>query len=173
MDTRYPIGQFSWTGSQTAAQRAAAIEDIAAAPQHLRKAIAGLAESQLDTPYRDGGWTVRQVVHHLPDSHMNSYIRLKFAFTEHEPTIKPYDEVVWANLADAKTGPIDPSLNLLDGLHYRLAMFLRSLSETDVMRKFTHPEIGIVTIDRSIATYAWHSRHHVAHITSLRARKEW
>jgi DinB superfamily len=173
MDTRYPIGQFSWTGSQTSAQRAAGIDAIAAAPQNMRKAVAGLSDVQLDTPYRDGGWTVRQVVHHVPDSHINLYIRLKFAVTENEPTIKPYDEGVWANLADAKAGPIEPSLNLLEGLHYRLTMFLRSLSETDVMRKFTHPEIGVINIDRCIASYAWHSKHHIAHITSLRALKGW
>jgi hypothetical protein len=173
MDARYPIGEFSWTGSQTAAQRAAGIDDIAAAPQNMRKAVAGLSDAQLDTPYRDGGWTIRQVVHHVPDSHVNLYIRLKFAVTENEPTIKPYDEGVWANLADAKSGPIEPSLNLLEGLHYRLTLFLRSLSETDVQRKFTHPEIGVINIDRCIASYAWHSKHHVAHITSLRNRKGW
>jgi hypothetical protein len=173
MDARYPVGQFSWTGSQTSAQRTAGIDEIAAAPQNMRKAVAGLSDAQLDTPYRDGGWTLRQVVHHVPDSHINLYIRLKFAMTENEPTIKPYDEAVWANLVDAKAGPIEPSLNLLEGLHDRLTQFLRSLSETDVMRKFTHPEIGVINIDRCIASYAWHSKHHVAHITSLRDRKGW
>jgi hypothetical protein len=173
MDLQYPIGKFQWSGANTPEQRARFIEDIAAAPQRMRSAVAGLTDEQLNTPYRDGGWTVRQVVHHLPDSHMNSYIRFKFALTEHEPTIKPYDEAVWAELIDGKTAPIEPSLNLLDGLHYRWALLLKSLSDEDVKRKFTHPELGVVSIDQYIALYAWHSRHHVAHITSLRERKAW
>ena len=173
MDLRYPVGQFTWSGPNTREERARFIEDIAALPQKMRSAIAGLNDAQLDTPYRDGGWTVRQVVHHVPDSHVNMYIRLKFALTEDEPTIKPYDENVWAELPDGKSGAIEGSLSLLDGLHYRMASFLRSLSEADVQRKFTHPEIGVITIDRCIASYAWHSRHHVAHITSLRERKGW
>ena len=173
MDYRYPIGQFVWTAQNTPDQRAEAIDDIAVAPQKMRSAIAGLSAEQLDTPYREGGWTVRQVVHHVPDSHMNSYIRFKLAVTEHEPTIKPYDEAVWANLVDGKTAPVEPSLNMLEGLHYRWVLFLRSLSDADVKRKFTHPEIGIVTVDQYIALYAWHSKHHVAHITSLRERKAW
>jgi len=173
MDIRYPIGQFTWAGRNTAEQRAAAINDIAAAPQKMRSAVAGLTETQLDIPYRKGGWTVRQVVHHVPDSHMNSYIRFKLALTEDEPTIKPYDEAVWANLIDAKTAPIEPSLSLLEGLHYRWALLLRSLSDTDVTRKFNHPELGIVSIDQYIALYAWHGKHHVAHITSLREREGW
>jgi hypothetical protein len=173
MDIRYPIGQFNWSGQNTPAQRAAAINDIAAAPQKMRSAVARLTEAQLDTPYREAGWTVRQVAHHVPDSHMNSYIRFKLALTEHEPTIKPYDEAVWANLIDAKTAPIEPSLGLLEGLHHRWVLLLRSLSDTDVMRKFNHPELGIVTIDQYIALYAWHSKHHVAHIISLRERRGW
>src|SRR5437660_8225156 len=131
MDLRYPIGKFSWSGSSTAEERNRFIEEIAAAPQRMRNAVTGLSAAQLDTPYRDGGWTVRQVVHHVPDSHMNSYIRFKFALTEHEPTIKPYDESVWAELIDAKTAQIEPSLNLLEGLHHRWVILLRSLSEDD------------------------------------------
>jgi hypothetical protein len=173
MDPRYPIGQFNWTGPNTAEQRAHFIDDIAAAPQKMRSAVAGLTDAQLNTPYRNGGWTVRQVVHHVPDSHMNSYIRFKFALTEHEPTIKPYDESVWAELIDAKTAPVVPSLNLLEGLHHRWVVLLRSLSEEDVKRKFLHPEIGVTTIDKYIALYAWHSRHHVAHIIALRERNGW
>jgi len=173
MDSRYPIGKFTWTPGNTPQQRAAAIDDIAAAPQAMRSAVKGLSATQLHTPYRDGGWTVSQVVHHVPDSHMNSYIRFKFAITEHEPTIKPYDEAAWANLIDANTASIDPSLNLLEALHHRWVLLLRSLSETDVQRKFTHPEIGIVTIDQYISLYAWHGKHHVAHITSLRERQGW
>src|SRR5262245_2250127 len=173
MDIRYPIGPFTWAGSTTPEQRAKDIDHIAATPQKMRGAIAGLNATQLETPYRDGGWTVRQVVHHVLDSNMNSYIRFKFALTEHEPTIMAYDETVWANLIDAKTGPIDPSLNLLEGLHYRWVMLLRSLSEADVERKFRHPELGTVSVDQYISLYSWHGRHHGAHITSLRESKGW
>ena len=173
MDPRYPIGKFNWSGSSTAEERSRFIEEIAATPQHMRSAVAGLNSMQLDTPYRDGGWTVRQVIHHVPDSHKNSYIRFNFALTEHEPTIKPYDEAVWAELVDARTAPIEPSLNLLEGLHDRWALLLRSLSGEDVKRKFYHPELGVVTIEQYIALYAWHGKHHVAHITSLRQREGW
>ena len=173
MDSRYPIGQFKWTGSNSPEQRASAIADIQAAPWNMRNAIAGLNDTQLDTPYRDGGWTVSQVVHHVPDSHMNSYIRFKLALTEHEPTIKPYDEAMWANLVDARSAPVEASLNLLEGLHHRWTLLLRSLSEDDVKRRFFHPELGVVTIDQYIALYSWHSRHHVAHISTLRKNKGW
>jgi hypothetical protein len=173
MDLRYPIGKFVWTGPNTSQQRAAAIDDIAAVPQKMRSAVEGLNDAQLNTAYREDGWTVRQVVHHVPDSHMNSYIRFKFALTEHEPTIKPYDEAVWANLIDARTASIEPSLSLLDGLHHRWVLLLRSLSDADVKRKFNHPELGIVTVDQYISLYAWHGKHHVAHITSLRERSGW
>jgi hypothetical protein len=122
-------------------QRRSAIDDIASVPSTMRRAVAGLSDIQLDTPYRDDGWTVRQVVHHVPDSHMNSYIRFKLALTEHEPTIKPYDEQIWANLIDARTAPVDPSLQLLEGLHHRWAILLRSLTEGDVQRKFNHPNL--------------------------------
>jgi hypothetical protein len=140
------------------------IEDIAATPQRMRKAVEGMTEQQLNTPYREGGWTVRQVVHHVPDSHMNSYIRFKLALTEREPTIKPYDEAAWAELIDAKNAPIETSLQLLEGLHDRWVMLLRSLSDDDVKKQFTHPELGLVSIDKYIALYAWHGKHHVAHI---------
>jgi len=173
MDPRYPIGKFNWSGSSTAEERSRFIDEIAAVPQLMRSAAAGLNSSQLDTPYREGGWTVRQVVHHVPDSHMNSYIRFKLALTEHEPTIKPYNEAVWAELTDARTAPIEPSLNLLEGLHHRWTLLLRSLSAEDVKRKFYHPELGVVTIEQYIALYAWHGKHHVAHITSLRERQGW
>ena len=173
MDNRYPIGKFTWSAGNTPDQRGAAIDDIAATPQNLRNAVAGLNDGQLDTPYREGGWTLRQVVHHVADSHMNSCIRFRLALTEHEPTIKPYDEAVWANLIDAKTAPVAPSLSLLEGLHHRWAVLLRSLSETDVQRKFVHPELGTLTVDQYISLYAWHGKHHAAHITSLRERKGW
>ncbi len=173
MDVRYPIGKFNWSGSTTADERGRLIGQIAATPHRMRSAVAGLSAAQLDTPYRDGGWTVRQVVHHVPDSHMNSYIRFKFALTEHEPTIKPYDEAQWAELIDARTAPIEPSLNLLEGLHERWTLLLQSLSAEDVKRRFHHPELGVVSIEQYIALYAWHGQHHVAHITSLRERKGW
>ena len=173
VDVRYPIGKFSWSGSNTPDERSRFIDDIAATPQRMRSAVGGLSAAQLDTPYRDGGWIVRQVVHHVPDSHMNSYIRFKFALTEHEPTIKAYDEAKWAELIDARTAPIEPSLNLLEGLHHRWTLLLRSLSADDVNRKFHHPELGVVSIDQYIALYAWHGKHHVAHITSLCERKGW
>ena len=155
MDNRYPIGQFAWTGFHYARTTHPRNRRHRRGPAKMRGAVAGLTNAQLDTPYREGGWTVRQVVHHVPDSHMNSYIRFKFALTEHEPTIKPYDEAVWANLIDAKTAPVDPSLELLEGLHHRWAMLLRSLADDEVKRKFNHPELGTVTIDQYIALYAW------------------
>jgi hypothetical protein len=173
MDLRYPIGQFSWSGSNTPEQRARLIDDIAATPERMRGAVAGLTEAQLETPYRDSGWTVRQVVHHVPDSHLNSYIRFKFALTQHEPTIMAYDEARWAELVDAKSHAIESSLKLLEGLHERWVVLLRSLSEEDVLRKFRHPELGVVSVDRYIALYAWHGKHHVAHITGLRERMGW
>lgn len=173
MDPRYPIGRLSWTALNTASQRAGLIEDIAVTPQRLRRAVEGLTEQQLNTPYREGGWTVRQVVHHLPDSHLNSYVRFKLALTEHEPTIKSYDEAKWAELIDAKDAPVEPSLQLLDGLHRRWVMLLQSLSEEDVQRKFMHPELGVVSIDQYISVYSWHGKHHVAHITSLREKQGW
>jgi hypothetical protein len=173
MDLRYPIGKFSWSGPSTHEQRARFMEEIAATPERMRSAVAGLTDVQLETPYRDGGWTVRQVVHHVPDSHMNSYIRFKLALTEHEPTIKPYDEAKWAEMEDARNLAISPSLKLLEGLHERWVSLLRSLSEADVLRQFTHPELGKVSVDQYIALYAWHGKHHVAHITGLRERKGW
>ena len=173
MDLRYPIGSFTWSGPNTSEQRARLIHDIAATPDHMRKTVLDLNEQQLDTPYREGGWTVRQVVHHVPDSHMNSYVRFKLALTEHEPTIKPYDEAKWAELKDGKNAPIEWSLHLLEALHERWVMLLRSLSGADVKKQFTHPELGLVSIDQYIALYAWHGKHHVAHITSLRERQGW
>jgi hypothetical protein len=173
MDLRYPIGQFQWSGSNTLEQRKLFIDEIAATPQRVRSAIAGLKPDQLETPYRDAGWTVRQVVHHLPDSHINSYVRFKLALTENEPTIKTYDESRWAELADAKSGPVEASLDLLAGLHERWVILLRSLSAEDTQKRLNHPELGVVSIDKYIALYAWHGAHHVAHITSLRERMGW
>ena len=173
MDPRYPIGKFEWTGASTEADRQKFIAQIEEAPAKLRAAVKGLTGPQLDTPYRDGGWTVRQVVHHLPDSHMNAYVRFKLAATEDYPTIKPYEEKLWANLADAKAAPIEPSLALLESLHYRWVLFLKSFSAADWARKLKHPELGEVALDKYLAIYAWHGRHHVAHITALRERMKW
>jgi uncharacterized damage-inducible protein DinB len=172
-DSRYPIGKLHVEGEITPPQRVAWIAQIESAPAQLRAAVNGLDESQLDTPYRPGGWTVRQVVHHVADSHINSYIRFRLALTEPEPVIKPYDERLWAELPDARTGPLEPSLTLLDSLHYRWVRLLRSLEPAGFARTFRHPERGVVSLDQNVALYAWHGRHHVAHITSLRDRLGW
>jgi len=171
-DLRYPIGKFERVESLTPQQRLEHIDTIAAAPAHLRAAVAGLNPQQLDTPYRPGGWTVRQVTHHVPDSHMNAFIRFKLALTEEVPTIKPYNEARWAELADAKT-PIEASLDLLEILHKRWAVLLRSMTSADWARQFRHPELGLLTLDQNMAIYSWHGRHHVAHITALRDRQGW
>jgi uncharacterized damage-inducible protein DinB len=173
MDLSYPIGRFTWTGPNTSEQCQRLINDIAAAPENLRRAAGGLSSDQLDTPYRPAGWTVRQVVHHLPDSHMNGFTRFKLALTEDTPTIKPYDESRWAELADATKTPTEVSLALLESLHYRWVTLLRSLSAEDYQRKYQHPELGLMTLDKTLALYAWHGAHHVAHITSLRERLGW
>ncbi len=142
-------------------------------PANLRAAVAGLNEEQLATPYRPGGWTVRQVVHHVPDSHMNSYMRFKLAMTEEQPQIRIYHEERWAELEDGRNGPLEISLNLLDWLHQRWVLFLRSLTEDDFKKTFQHPEWGLVPLDKAVGLYAWHGKHHVAHITALRERNGW
>jgi len=173
MDLRYPVGKFEFAGTPSNKERQTLIDQIAATPEKMRAAVVGLDDEQLNTPYRPEGWTVRQVVHHVPESHMNSYIRFKLAMTEEEPTIKTYFEDRWAQLDDAQQAPVDLSLNLLDTLHERWVWFLRSLKEEDFQRCFRHPELGAVSVDKNIALYAWHGRHHVAHITSLRERMGW
>jgi len=172
-DLRYPIGRFKRPERLNEEERASYIDAIAATPARLSAAVAGLNAAQLDTPYRPGGWTVRQLVHHLPDSHMNSYMRCRLALTEEEPTIKPYDEARWAELADAKSSSIEPSLALLDNLHKRWVVLLRSLAPSDWERTFRHPELGLMRLDQNLALYGWHGRHHVAHITALRERQGW
>jgi hypothetical protein len=152
---------------------AAALEEIAALPAAMRAAVHGLVTTQLETPYRDGGWSVRQVVHHVPDSHMHAYTRVKFALTEESPTIRPYDEAAWAMLPDVAALPVEVSLSLLEGIHTRWVACLRGLSADQLARTFVHPELGPQRIDLSLQRYAWHGRHHVAHITSLRARMGW
>ena len=172
-DPRYPVGKFKYDGPPSAEQRRAFLGDLVDAPANLRTAVKGLSEAQLDTPYRPGGWTVRQVVHHVPDSHMNSYVRFKLALTEDEPTIKPYAEDKWAELADTKATPIEVSLTLLDSLHDRWVRLLRSLTPDDWKKTFLHPALGPMTLEKTLALYAWHGRHHVAHITELRKQMSW
>ena len=173
-DLRYPVGPFQFDGEVSPRTRVQRIAEIAGAPAHLREAVANLAPAQIDTPYRPGGWTVRQVVHHLPDSHLNAYSRIKLALTEEVPDIKPYEEARWAELPDARSGPIEPSLALLESLHQRWLLLLRQLRPPDFERRFRHPEHGrIFSVDEAVAMYAWHGRHHVAHITSLRGRMGW
>jgi hypothetical protein len=171
-DLRYPVGEFTMPASVTAAMRVEAIAAITALPTKIRDAVRGLSNAQLDTPYRPGGWTVRQVVHHVGDSHINAFVRLKLALTEDNPTVKPYDEKAFANLPDQQL-PIDVSLLLLDGLHARWAAVLNTLTPEQFARPLYHPEIGAITVDYVVQTYGWHSRHHVAHITRLREREGW
>jgi uncharacterized damage-inducible protein DinB len=172
-DARYPVGEFRWEGPATFAQREHWIAEIQEIPGRLRVAVKGLSDARLDTPYRDGGWTVRQVVHHLADSHLNAYIRFRLALTEDEPTVKPYDQALWANLEDARTAPVDPSLSLLESLHYRWVLLLKSMKAADFSRAFDHPERGRMTLDQNLAEYAWHGRHHVGHINSVAQRMGW
>jgi uncharacterized damage-inducible protein DinB len=171
-DPRYPIGKFSYTGPLTVEQKQRCLNEIEHTPARLRAAVTGLSEQQLNTPYRDGGWTVRQVTHHVPDSHMNAYIRFKLALTEDEPTIKPYMEDRWALLPDSQA-PTEVSLVLLDCIHQRWMMVLRNLTDADWQRTFRHPELGPMTLEKTLALYAWHGRHHVAHVTNLRQRMGW
>jgi hypothetical protein len=169
---RFPVGRFHAAASSTPETRAAQIETIRQLPELLKKAVAGLTDEQLDTPYREGGWTVRQVVHHIADSHANAFIRFKLALTEDWPAIKPYDQAAWAGLADSKT-PIAPSLAIVDGIQTRWAALLASLTDADFARGFIHPENGKVDLAKALAMYEWHSRHHLAHITGLKTRKGW
>ena len=172
-DLRYPIGRFNWEGESAPARREQFINDISELPAQLRAAVAALTDEQLDTPYRDGGWSVRQVVHHLADSHMNSYVRTRLALTEEVPTITTYDEAQWAELEDARRAPIEVSLVLLESLHDRWVRLLRSLQPADFAREFKHPERGTVSLDNNLALYSWHCKHHTAHINNLRQRMGW
>jgi hypothetical protein len=172
-DLRYPIGKFHFEAPLTEEQKEKFLSDISHTPANLRAAVSGLSDPQLDTPYRPEGWTVRQVVHHVPDSHVNAYVRFKLALTEDEPTIKPYAEDRWAVLADSQTTPIEVSLMLLESLHTRWMRLLGSLAAADWKRSFRHPEMGLMSLEKQLALYAWHGRHHVAHITSLRERNSW
>lgn len=170
---RYPIGRFREDPHPTLEKHQRWIDRIAALPGEVRALVRDLTERQLDTPYRSGGWTIRQVVHHLPDSHVNAYVRTKLALTEQAPTIKPYDEAAWAELPDAATAPPEVSLRLLEGLHARWVAALRPLDEAALLRTLHHPEVGVITISWIIQSYAWHGRHHHGHITNLRTRMGW
>jgi len=176
-DLRYPVGKFQWTPPQSSDQavqdRIGYIDVIAGLPAKMRSAIQDLRPEQLDTPYRPEGWTIRQVVHHVPDSHLNAYIRFKLALTEEQPPIKPYKEAEWAKLPDSSLTPIEVSLQLLAALHVRWVDLLRAMTASNFGRTLYHPEHGVVTLDRMLAMYAWHSKHHLAHITSLRERMGW
>jgi len=172
-DPRFPVGKLSFDASVTPDKRRMWIRQIAEAPAALAAAVKGLDERQLGTPYRPGGWTVRQVVHHVPDSHVNAYVRFKLALTEDNPTIKTYNEAAWADVADTARTPIDVSLTLLDTLHRRWVILLESLSDADFTRPLQHPDSGPMTLDRLLQMYAWHGRHHVAHVTELRKREGW
>ena len=172
-DLRYPVGKLTYDDQVTPGKRTAWIRQIAEAPAALRAAVSGLSQAQLDMPYRPDGWTVRQVVHHVPDSHMNAYIRFKWTLSEDNPTIKAYDQHAWARIADTKLTPIEVSLDLLDAVHKRWVVLLESLQEDDWTRPLIHPENGPMTLDRLLQLYAWHGRHHAAHITELRKREHF
>ncbi len=172
-DLRFPVGKLARKSELTSAERASAIDAIASAPRQLRGAVASLTDEQLDTPYRPGGWTVRQLVHHVADSHMNAYTRFRLALTEENPTIKPYEEARWAELEDARTLPVSVSLDLLDRMHERLDVLLRATPADSFRRMLSHPENGPMSLDALLNMYAWHGRHHTAHVTALRERMGW
>ena len=173
MDLRYPIGPFEWRGENSAEDRRRYLDEIEEAPARLRGAVAGLDNQQLDTPYRPGGWTVRQVVHHVPDSHLNAYVRCKLAVTENHPPIKTYNEEAWAELSDVRMTPVATSLALLAALHARWVPWLRSLDAPAFARTGQHPDWGSMTVDDFISLYAWHGRHHTAHVTTLAKKMGW
>jgi hypothetical protein len=172
-DLRYPVGKFDRSQPMPPGGRAVLISSLSEVPVNMRAVVQGLSESQLDTPYREGGWTVRQVVHHVPDSHMNAYIRFKWGLTEEVPSIKTYDEAAWSQLPDARTGPIDVSLDLLSAIHARWDILLRNMTDSDYERAIRHPEWGDIKLASMLQLYEWHGRHHVAHVERLRTRMGW
>ncbi len=172
-DLRYPIGEFRRQASYSPKERLENIELLRQAPVSLRSALVGLSDAQLDTPYREGGWTLRQVVHHIPDSHLNAYTRVKLALTEDKPVIKPYDETAWASLTDTQQTPLEVSVVLLEAIHTRWINIFQSLNESDWQRDYLHPVNGATSIEATLASYVWHGQHHIAHITQLRQRKGW
>lgn len=171
-DPRFPVGRFKPIANPAPEVLRESVAQLSALPARIREAVGGLSDAQLDTPYREGGWTVRQVVHHVADSHMNGLVRAKLALTEDSPTIKPYKEARWAEMPDAKL-PIELSLRIIDGLHARLDAIVAGMTEADYARTFVHPENGLTPLSTWVQLYGWHSRHHVAHITELRRRKDW
>jgi uncharacterized damage-inducible protein DinB len=172
-DIRYPIGKFESKNNVSTDDRRECIRHIAEAPAKLRAAVRNLTNEQMNTPYRPNGWTVKQVVHHVADSHLNAYVRFKLAMTEQEPTIKTYAENLWAELPDARNAPVETSLQLLESLHQRWILLLESFTPADFSRTFRHPDRGIMTLEQLLQLYSWHGRHHVAHITSLKERMSW
>jgi uncharacterized damage-inducible protein DinB len=173
-DPRYPVGKYEPEAAPDASTLRAWIDQVAAAPEVLRSAVRGLGDAQLDTPYREGGWTLRQVAHHVPDSHLNAYVRFKLALTEDVPLIKTYDESRWAELPDARSGAVEVSLVLLERLHERWVRLLRAMTAEDFARTFRHPDVeGPMSLARLLGLYAWHGRHHPAQITTLRAARGW
>jgi hypothetical protein len=172
-DPRYPIGKAQMETRLTGEKRRELIDQIEEAPARLRAAVEGLTPEQLDTPYREGGWTVRQLAHHVPDSHLNAYVRFKLALTEDQPPIKTYDEARWAELPDTRSVPVEVSLVLLENLHRRLVALLRALSAADFEKTLQHPDWGVITLDQLLGIYSWHGRHHAAHVTTLREREGW
>ncbi len=172
-ELKYPIGRFKFDGEATREKIEGWLGEIETLPRRLRKAVEGLSEEQLDTPYRPGGWSVRQVVHHIGDSHLNSYIRFKWTLTEERPRIKPYYEERWAELPDARSADVEDSLAFLEILHKRWVKLLRSLKDADWQKEFDHPESGVNSLAKTLALYAWHGNHHLAHVTGLRKRMGW
>ncbi len=176
-DLRFPIGKFEWVPphneAEMAKRRGQYIEVLAQLPEAFGRAVSGLTPEQLETPYRPDGWTVRQLIGHVPDSHANAYIRFKLALTEYEPAIKPYKEDMWARLPDTANTPVDVSLQLLSALHARWVALLRGMDSSDFARTLRHPDLGVLELNRMLALYAWHSAHHTAHVTSLRKRMGW
>ena len=172
-DLRYPVGACEWPAEVSVEERRRNLRDIAELPAKLREAVAGLAPQHLDIPYREGGWTIRQIVHHIPDSHMNSYVRFKLALTEDQPTIKPYDEKLWAEIPEARTAPIEISLAMTDALHGRWSLMLDNMTDADFERSIRHPEIGVLKLKSMVAGYGWHCQHHVAQIVATRRRMGW
>lgn len=172
-ELRYPVGRFSPREGTSARERRELIQEVASLPGRLREAVSGLSRPHLDTPYRPGGWTVRQVVHHVADSHINAYVRFKLALTEDGPTIKPYDEAAWAELPDARTEPVEVSLTILDAVHHRWTRILGEMDEEAWARTFVHPELGELTLATNLQLYEWHGRHHLTHVTALAEREGW
>jgi len=172
-DIRYPVGPCVWSPEVSAEEKQQHLRDISELPLMLHAAVAGLAPQHLDIPYREGGWSIRQMVHHIPESHMNSYIRFKLALTEDQPTIKPYDENLWGQMPDSRTAPIDMSLDLTDALHRRWSVVLSNMTDADFEKSVRHPEIGVLKLKSMLAGYGWHSRHHVAQIAATRRRMGW